>query len=84
MTKCLDKIQICRLCYDDWVPIIPHGTGTGMEGGTSALFRGVSIDVTKNMTDILEYHPADFDVAVRPGVTREALNHHIKDHGDYS
>ena len=33
------------------------------------------------MDEILDYHPEDFDVCVRPGVTRESLNHHIKDDG---
>ena len=27
--------------------MIPHGTGTGLEGGTTALAGGVAIDVTK-------------------------------------
>ena len=34
------------------------------------------------MDKILDYHPEDFDVVVEPGVTREALNHHVKDDGE--
>ncbi len=33
------------------------------------------------MNTIEDYHPEDFDVCVRPGVTREDLNHHVKDDG---
>lgn len=33
------------------------------------------------MTNISDYHPEDFDVVVQPGVTREALNHFVKDDG---
>jgi D-lactate dehydrogenase (cytochrome) len=33
------------------------------------------------MDEIEDYHPEDFDVSVRPGVTREALNHYLKDDG---
>ena len=31
------------------------------------------------MDQISNYHPEDFDVCVQPGVTREALNHFVKD-----
>ena len=33
------------------------------------------------MDSISDYHPEDFDVVVQPGVTREALNHFVKDDG---
>ena len=33
------------------------------------------------MDKITDYHPEDFDVVVQPGVTREALNHFVKDDG---
>ena len=33
------------------------------------------------MDQISQYHPEDFDVCVQPGVTREALNHFVKDDG---
>lgn len=72
--------EICKLCYADSIPIIPYGTGTGLEAGISALHGGVCVDVSR-MDKILDYHPEDFDVIVQPGVTREALNHHIKDDG---
>lgn len=28
---------ICKLCYENNVPITPFGTGTGLEGGVNAL-----------------------------------------------
>lgn len=72
--------EICKICYEKDIPIIPHGTGTGLEAGISALYGGVCIDLQK-MDEILDYHPEDFDVCVRPGVTREGLNHYLKDDG---
>jgi len=72
--------EICKACHQDNVPIIPYGTGTGLEAGISAIFGGVCIDMSK-MDEIYEYHPDDFDVRVRPGVTREGLNHFVKDDG---
>ena len=33
-----DQVSQCaRLCYENNIPIIPFGTGTGLEGGTGAL-----------------------------------------------
>ena len=72
--------EICKACFQDNVPIIPYGTGTGLEAGISALYGGVCIDLSK-MEDIYDYNPEDFDVKVRPGVTREGLNHFVKDDG---
>ena len=65
-------LQICKLCYADSIPIIPHGTGTGLENGTSAVEGGVCVDLTK-MEEIEDYHQEDFDVSVRPGVTRHVI-----------
>jgi FAD/FMN-containing dehydrogenase len=41
---------------------------------------GVSIDLT-NMDQIISVHEEDFDVTVQPGVTRLALNNHLRDTG---
>ena len=72
--------EICKLCFDQNIPIIPHGTGTGLEAGISALHGGICIDLQK-MDRISNYNVDDFDVQVQPGVTREALNHFIRNDG---
>ncbi|XP_049720910.1 probable D-lactate dehydrogenase, mitochondrial isoform X1 [Elephas maximus indicus] len=75
--------QVCRLaalCYCQGVPIIPFGTGTGLEGGVCAVQGGVCINLT-HMDRILELNLEDFSVVVEPGVTRKALNTHLRDSG---
>jgi len=72
--------EICKYCYKSSIPIIPYGTGTGLESGISAVYGGVCIDMSK-MDSISDYHMEDFDVKVQPGVTREGLNHFIKNDG---
>ena len=42
------------------VAIVPHGTGTGLEGGTTAVTGGVTIDLVKNMEAIREVGGAYF------------------------
>lgn len=68
------------MCYQDSIPIVPFGTGTGLEAGISALHGGVCVDLS-HMTTISAYNPEDFDVCVQPGVVRSTLNHHVKDDG---
>ncbi|XP_069405693.1 probable D-lactate dehydrogenase, mitochondrial isoform X1 [Ovis canadensis] len=72
--------RLAALCYGQGVPIVPFGTGTGLEGGVCAVQGGVCINLTR-MDRILELNPEDFSVVVEPGVTRKALNAHLRDRG---
>lgn len=75
--------QVCKiasLCNDNEIPLIPFGSGTGLEGGINAVKGGVCVDVSK-MTEILSVHPEDFDCKVECGVTRLSLNSYLRDTG---
>jgi D-lactate dehydrogenase (cytochrome) len=72
--------EIVRICACHLVPIIPFGTGTSLEGHVNAPAGGISIDFSQ-MNRILDVHPADMDAVVQPGVTRKALNTHLRDTG---
>lgn len=72
--------DIVRICADTRVPIIPFGTGTSLEGQVNAPAGGISLDFSR-MNRILAVHPEDMDVVIQPGVTREALNTHLRDTG---
>jgi len=71
---------IARLCFENRFPMIPFGTGTGFESGVCAVKGGVSVDMCK-MDQIVSFNMEDFDVAVQPGVSRQTLNHFLKDYG---
>ncbi|KAL9974717.1 hypothetical protein ACROYT_G011791 [Oculina patagonica] len=78
-----DREQVCqvaKLCNDHCIPLIPFGSGTGLEGGVVAKKGGVSVDMTK-MNEILEVNAEDFDVTVQAGVTRNQLNNYVRDTG---
>ncbi|XP_075017319.1 putative D-lactate dehydrogenase, mitochondrial [Calonectris borealis] len=72
--------ELAALCSRCRVPMVPFGTGTGLEGGVNAVQGGVCFDLSR-MDAITELSLEDFSVAVEPGVTRKALNSHLRGTG---
>jgi len=72
--------EIVRICARHGMPVIPFGTGTSLEGHISAPHGGLSLDLSQ-MNRILEVNVADLDVHLEAGVTRKALNVHLRDQG---
>lgn len=72
--------EIVRICATHKAPVIAFGTGTSLEGHVNAPAGGVSVDFGR-MDQILAVHSGDLDVVIQPGVTREALNVHLRDQG---
>ncbi len=75
-----DVQEIVRICGAHGVPVIPFGTGTSLEGQVNAPRGGVSIDF-RDMNRVLTVHAQDLDCVVEPGLTRKALNEHLRDQG---
>jgi D-lactate dehydrogenase (cytochrome) len=75
-----DVQQIVRICAKHGVPVIPFGTGTSLEGHVNAPLGGVSIDF-RDMNKVLAIHAEDLDCVIEPGITRKALNEHLRDQG---
>jgi D-lactate dehydrogenase (cytochrome) len=69
-----------RICGQHKVPVIAFGTGSSLEGQVNAPLGGVCID-TREMNRIIAVHPDDLDCVIEPGVTRKALNEHLRDQG---
>ncbi|XP_031977922.1 probable D-lactate dehydrogenase, mitochondrial [Corvus moneduloides] len=72
--------ELAALCHRCRVPMVPFGTGTGLEGGVNAVQGGVCFDLSR-MDAIAELSLEDFSVTVEPGVTRKALNKHLRGTG---
>ena len=72
--------DIVKICAEYHCPIVPFGVGSSLEGHVNAAHGGISIDMNA-LNQILAVHPQDLDVVVQPGVTREALNDHLRDTG---
>jgi len=71
---------IVTLCHKYEVPVIPYGAGTALEGHFLAVSGGITLNFSQ-MNKVIALRPEDMDCTVEAGVTREQLNHEIRDKG---
>ncbi len=72
-----DVSLIVKICAEHQCPVIGYGAGTSLEGQTSALQGGFTIDF-RDMNEIIDLRSEDMTVRVGPGITREALNEQLR------
>ncbi len=75
-----EVVGLVRACIASEVPIIPFGAGTSIEGNTTPVRGGLTIDLSE-MDRIVAVNPGDLDCTVEAGVRREQLNTHLRDQG---
>ncbi len=71
---------IVKLCHMYETPVIPYGAGTALEGNFLAISGGLTLNFSQ-MDKIIALRHDDMDCTVEAGVTREQLNHEIRDTG---
>ncbi len=69
--------RVMALCHTHQVPVTAFGAGTSLEGHTSPIHGGLSLDMTR-MNRVITADPGDMIAVVEPGVTREALNEELR------
>ncbi|MFD1706028.1 FAD-binding oxidoreductase [Siminovitchia sediminis] len=75
-----DVQKILKYANTHKVPVVPYGAGSGLEGQSIPVQKGISVDFEK-MNKILEVRPEDLAVIVQPGITRVQLNEELKKYG---
>jgi len=69
--------DILRICHAQGCPVVAYGAGTSLEGHTSAIAGGISLDLSR-MNRVLEIRQGDMQAVVQPGLTREELNRELR------
>jgi D-lactate dehydrogenase (cytochrome) len=79
-TTAKEVAHAISICVRHRVPVVPFGAGSGMEGGVNATRGGVAINLT-GLNRIHAVKAQDAIATVDAGVTRGALNAHLRDTG---
>ncbi|HKC64868.1 MAG TPA: FAD-linked oxidase C-terminal domain-containing protein [Pyrinomonadaceae bacterium] len=75
-----DVREAIRICSQFYVPIIPFGAGTSLEGQVNAPHGGISLDLSK-MDELVKLAADDMYAVVQPGMTHEKLNELVRTSG---
>jgi D-lactate dehydrogenase (cytochrome) len=76
-----DDVQaIVLACAKYRCPIVAFGAGSSLEGHVNPIRAGISIDLTR-MNRVLRVSADDLDVTVQAGITRKALEKHLRPTG---
>ena len=74
--------QVVKLCYDEGIPFVARGSGTGLSGGALPVESGVLI-VLSRMRKILDVDIPNQRVVVEPGVINIWVSQEVADAGYY-
>ena len=74
--------RIVKTCYDEGIPFVARGSGTGLSGGALPVESGILI-VLSRMRKILEVDIPNQRVVVEPGVINVWVSQEVADEGYY-
>ena len=74
--------RVVRLCYEEGIPFVARGSGTGLSGGALPVKSGVLI-VMARMRKVLEVDIPNQRVVVEPGVINVWVSQEVADKGYY-
>ncbi|KAG8764473.1 hypothetical protein FRC15_007607, partial [Serendipita sp. 397] len=76
-----DVVKIVKVANNCNVPIVPRGSGTGLEGHSSNITDdNICIDLS-HMNTILQINENDSDLVCQAGATWDDINHTLQDSG---
>lgn len=71
--------RIVKYAYDNNLPIIPRGSGTGLVGASVPVYGGIMINMCK-MNKILELDEENLTLTVEPGVLLMEIGAFVQEH----
>jgi len=74
--------RVMKLCYENDVPYVPRGAGTGLSGGALPVEEGIVISLSR-MNRILEVDIPNERVVVEPGVVNLSVTKAVSGYGYY-
>jgi D-lactate dehydrogenase (cytochrome) len=75
-----DVAATLKICNKNRTPVVAFGAGTSLEGNSTPIYGGVSLDVSQ-MDKVLRISQEDLDCTLQPGVRRKQLNEILATHG---
>jgi len=75
-----DVVIALRICNEHRLPVVPWGVGTSLEGNSTPIHGGVSLDLSR-MDKVLRVSAEDLDCTIQPGVRRKQLNEALTQYG---
>lgn len=79
-TSTEDVAIVLKICNSHRAPVVPWGVGTSLEGNSTPIYGGVSLDLSQ-MDRVLRVSAEDLDCTIQPGVRRKQLNEALASYG---
>lgn len=74
-----DLVKLIQFARQNKTSLIPRTAGTSLAG--QVVGNGIVVDVSRNFNKIIEINVKEQWAIVQPGIVRDDLNHHLKQHG---
>ena len=75
-------VAIIKRCYQEQIPIVTRGAGTGLSGGANPISQGIVLNLAK-LNTIYEINPQQQYARVGPGVRNLAISEAASQYGLY-
>jgi len=75
-----DVAKVVKFAYENEIPVVPRGAGTGLSGGALAIHGGIMLSFDR-MKQIVELDEGNLHVTLQPGVITGELHKEVEKHG---
>ena len=79
VTSTQEVSDVMKYAYENNIPVTPRGQGTGLVGGSVALYGGIMMDLSP-MNNILELDEENLTLTVESGVLLMEISKYVEEH----